>query len=82
MSATNLENIDWRPLINLWPVPDYREKYAMKIGQGSTHLGSARAHFFRNCLSAMMAVIESLCCIRARPTANLANLADGNYASC
>ena len=36
---SNLGNIDWRPLINLWSVLEYLTKYTAKSGKGSLHFG-------------------------------------------
>ena len=36
---SNLGNIDWRPLLNLWAVLEYLTKYTAKAGKGSKHLG-------------------------------------------
>ena len=36
---SNLGNIDWRPLINLWSVLEYLTKYTAKSGKSSLHFG-------------------------------------------
>ena len=36
---SNLGNIDWRPLLNLWSVLEYLTKYTAKAGKGSKQLG-------------------------------------------
>ena len=38
---SNLGNIDWRPLINLWSVLEYLTKYTSKPGTGSKTLGTS-----------------------------------------
>ena len=38
---SNLGNIDWRPLLNLWSVMEYLTKYTAKAGKGSKHLPHA-----------------------------------------
>ena len=36
---SNLGNLDWRPLINLWSVLEYLTKYTAKVGKATKHLG-------------------------------------------
>ena len=36
---SNLGNVDWRPLINLWSVLEYLTKYTSKCGKASLHIG-------------------------------------------
>jgi hypothetical protein len=36
---SNLGNIDWRPLINLWSVLEYLTKYTAKSGKSTLHMG-------------------------------------------
>jgi len=37
---SNLGNIDWRPLINLWSVLEYLTKYTAKAGKPTKHVGA------------------------------------------
>ena len=37
--VSNLGNIDWRPLINLWHVLEYLTKYTSMAGKSSIHMG-------------------------------------------
>ena len=47
MLLSNLGNIDWRALINLWSVLDYLTKYASKPGKGSKNLGELFEHVLK-----------------------------------
>ena len=58
---SNMGNIDWRPLINLWSVLEYLTKYTAKPGSGSKTLGKVLETVYRKSWTGNPKMVYMIC---------------------